>query len=66
MSNNGNTRILLVDDEYDITLAFKIVLEESGFAVDSFNDSLLALTSFKSKYLRPVITRYQNAKDGWF
>jgi DNA-binding response OmpR family regulator len=37
MSNNGNTRILLVDDEYDITLAFKIVLEESGFAVDSFN-----------------------------
>jgi DNA-binding response OmpR family regulator len=48
MSNNRNTRILLVDDEYDITLAFKIVLEESGFVVDSFNDPLLALMNFKA------------------
>jgi DNA-binding response OmpR family regulator len=39
---------LLVDDEYDITLAFKIVSEESGFAVDSFNDSILALMNFKA------------------
>ena len=48
MNNNTNARILLVDDEYDITLTFKIGLEESGFVVDSFNDSLLALTNFKA------------------
>jgi DNA-binding response OmpR family regulator len=39
---------LLVDDGYDITLAFKIVSEGSGFAVDSFNDSILALMNFKA------------------
>ena len=49
MNNNyTNARILLVDDEYDISLTFKIVLEESGFIVDSFNDPLLALTNFKA------------------
>jgi DNA-binding response OmpR family regulator len=47
MSNDRKTRILLVDDEYDISLTFKIGLEESGFIVDSFNDPLLALTHFK-------------------
>ncbi len=38
---------MLVDDEPDITLSFNMVLEVSGFAVDSFNDPLLALSSFK-------------------
>ncbi|MBA3977178.1 MAG: response regulator [Nitrosopumilus sp.] len=40
-------RILLVDDEPDITWCFNIVLEDNGFVVDSFNDPLLALSSFK-------------------
>jgi DNA-binding response OmpR family regulator len=38
---------LLVDDEPDITWCFNIVLEDSGFIVDSFNDPLKALSSFK-------------------
>jgi two-component system, OmpR family, response regulator ChvI len=42
-----NNRILLVDDEPDITLAFSMGLEDSGFVVDAFNDSLLALEAFK-------------------
>jgi hypothetical protein len=33
-------RILLVDDDPDITLTFETVLEDYGYAVDSFNDSL--------------------------
>jgi len=37
----------LVDDEPDITLSFNIVLEDNGFAVDVFNDPLLALSSFR-------------------
>ena len=40
-------RILLVDDEPDITWCFNIVLEDNGFMVDAFNDPLLALSSFK-------------------
>ena len=40
-------RILLVDDEPDVTLAFKIGLEDNGYVVDAFNDPILALSSFK-------------------
>jgi DNA-binding response OmpR family regulator len=48
-NNNTNPRILIVDDDYDITLTFKIGLEEdSGFVVDTFNDTLLALSNFKA------------------
>jgi DNA-binding response OmpR family regulator len=38
---------LLVDDEYDITFALSIGLEDNGFEVDAFNDPLLALQTFK-------------------
>ena len=53
MQNKRNTakwprsRIILVDDEPDITFSFNIGLEDYGFAVDAFNDPLLALSSFK-------------------
>jgi DNA-binding response OmpR family regulator len=47
-SNNRNARILLVDDEYDIALTFKIGLEDSGFVVDSFTDPSSALLNFKT------------------
>jgi DNA-binding response OmpR family regulator len=42
-------RILLVDDEPDITLPFRIGLEDSGFEVDAFNDSVVALSKFKDR-----------------
>src|SRR5918994_5719502 len=42
-------RILLVDDELDITLTLKIALEESGFfQVEAFYESVLALSRFKA------------------
>jgi DNA-binding response OmpR family regulator len=40
-------RILLVDDEPDITSSFKIGLEDNGFVVDAFNDAALALSNYK-------------------
>ena len=40
-------RILLVDNEPDITLAFKIGLEDNGFLVDAFNEPEIALANFK-------------------
>ncbi|SRR6266487_3170043 len=39
-------RILIVDDEDDINLPFKVVLEDNGFKVDAFNDPLVALQNF--------------------
>jgi CheY-like chemotaxis protein len=43
----GEKRILVVDDEYDTNLTLKVVLEESGFKIDSFTDPLAALRNFK-------------------
>ena len=43
----GVKRILLVDDEGDINLTVKLVLEGNGFNVDSFTDPLLAVDSFR-------------------
>ncbi|MGA7900643.1 MAG: response regulator, partial [Nitrososphaeraceae archaeon] len=41
-------RILLVDDEPDIALAFRIGLEDNGFRVDAFDNPLKALSNFKA------------------
>ena len=39
-------RILIIDDEDDINLLFKMVLEDNGFKVDIFTDPLTALQNF--------------------
>jgi DNA-binding response OmpR family regulator len=44
-----NKRVLIVDDEPDVILTLKMVLEENGFKVDSFTDPLLALQNFKEE-----------------
>jgi two-component system, OmpR family, response regulator ChvI len=43
-------RILVVDDEPDITSIFKISLEYNGFEVDAYNDPILALSNFKAAF----------------
>lgn len=45
--NNNNKRILVVDDEPDLTQVSTLALEYHGFKVDSFNDPLEALSKFK-------------------
>jgi len=47
-SNLHQHRILLVDDEPDVTLTFKKGLEE--FSVDAFNDPRIALSKFKAAF----------------
>jgi PleD family two-component response regulator len=45
----SSKRILIVDDEPDISFTLKIILEENGFKeVDVYNEPLLALQNFKS------------------
>ncbi len=47
---NKKKKVLIVDDEDDITLSFKRILEFNGFDVDAYNDSTLALDEFKKNY----------------
>ena len=47
--NGKKRRILIVDDEPDVTLTLKTVLENNEYAVDAFNDSVMALENFKRK-----------------
>ena len=42
------TRILIVDDEPDITLSFKMILDGNGFKVDTYNDPVDARGNFKA------------------
>jgi DNA-binding response OmpR family regulator len=47
-TNIRKRRIMLVDDERDINLMLKIVLEDNGFEVDAFDDSIVALNNYKA------------------
>ncbi|HZA62868.1 MAG TPA: response regulator [Nitrososphaeraceae archaeon] len=56
MTNQGNKgRILVVDNEKDITITLKVGLEDGGFNVDTFNDPSLALKSFKPNFYDLVL-----------
>ena len=46
-SDKKDKRILLVDDDQDVTYTIKTVLENNGFVVDSYNDPTLMLSNFK-------------------
>jgi DNA-binding response OmpR family regulator len=46
--DSKKARILIVDDEEDITSILKKGLEKYGYEIDVFNDPLLAFSSFKA------------------
>jgi DNA-binding response OmpR family regulator len=54
-SVNVNKNILLVDDEPDLTFSFKEALEDAGFNVDIFNDSMHALENYRPDFYDLVI-----------
>ena len=46
--NGDKKRLLIVDDEADITNSFSLPLEDSGlFVVDTYNDPLVALSNYR-------------------
>jgi DNA-binding response OmpR family regulator len=50
MTNDNDTknkRIMLVDDESDVTYTLEMVLEDNGFQVESYTDPTLALSNFR-------------------
>ena len=48
-------KILLVDDEPDVTYTIKKIVEDNGYKVDSFNDPILALNSYNVNFYDLVI-----------
>jgi CheY-like chemotaxis protein len=59
-------KILLVDNEADITYALENALKNYGYSIYSFNDSMLALNSYKSNFYDLVILDIKMPKmDGF-
>lgn len=65
LTRKGN-KILLVDDEPDITMTFKAILQEVGFIVDTYEDPLIALSMFKPHFYDLVILDIKMAKMNGF
>jgi DNA-binding response OmpR family regulator len=59
-------KILVVDDEADLTMLCRLALEYYGFKVDTFNDPQEALFSYKPSYYDLVILDIKMPKmDGF-
>ena len=62
----GQKKILVVDDEADLTMLFGLALEYHGFKVDTFNDPQEALSNYKPGYYDLVILDIKMPKmDGF-
>ena len=62
----GAKNILLVDDELDVIYTIKNVLEDNGFQIDSYNDPITALNSYRSNFYDLLILDIKMPKmDGF-
>jgi CheY-like chemotaxis protein len=66
LTNSNKKRILLVDDEPDITMAISAVLESDDLDVTSYNDPVLALSSFKPHHYDLVMLDVKMPKINGF
>ena len=65
-SQQGQKKILAVDDEADLTMLCSLALEYHGFKVDTFNDPQEALSNYKPGYYDLVILDIKMPKmDGF-
>jgi len=48
--NNMKKKVMIVDDELDLSLLLKTLLEENNFKVDWYTDPVLALNKFKRNF----------------
>ena len=59
-------KILLIDDEPDLTYTIKKILEDNEFEVDTFNDPILALNNYKANLYDLIILDIKMPKmDGF-
>ena len=50
---------MVIDDESDICIMLKVVLEKNEFIVDYYNKPIIALDEFKSKFYDLIILDIQ-------
>ena len=65
-STRKQSKVLIVDDESDINMSFKLTLENAGFIVYVYNDPLIALSKFKQIYYDLVILDIKMPKMNGF
>jgi CheY-like chemotaxis protein len=64
--NNIAKKILLVDDEPDITFTIKSILNDNGFYIDTFTDPITALKSYRTNIYDLIILDIKMPKmDGF-
>src|SRR3954464_4963074 len=59
-------RILVIDDEPDVNITLRKVLEKNGFIVDSYENLFLALENFKLHYYDLLILDIKMSKMSGF
>jgi two-component system, OmpR family, response regulator ChvI len=42
----SRNKILFVDNEADVTITFKAILQDAGFIINTYEDPLIALSNF--------------------
>jgi DNA-binding response OmpR family regulator len=65
-SASKGKKILIVDDEPDVTLTFNAILQGAGFAVDTYEDPLVALSNFRPGFYDLVILDIKMQKMNGF
>jgi DNA-binding response OmpR family regulator len=65
VKDNGK-KILVVDNEIDITLLIREGLEQKGFYIKSYNDPQLALQEFKPGFYDFMLVDIRMPKLKWF
>jgi DNA-binding response OmpR family regulator len=66
LPQQGQKKIMVVDDEPDLTMLCRFALEYHGFNVDTFNDPQEALSNYKPSYYDLIILDIKMPKmDGF-
>jgi DNA-binding NtrC family response regulator len=65
-SDEKRNKILLVDDEPDITMSFEATLQNAGFIVHTYQDPVIALSKYKPSYYDLVILDIKMPKMNGF
>jgi DNA-binding response OmpR family regulator len=58
-------RILIIDDDPDITITLRMSLEDNGFKADSYTDPVLAIENFRGGFYDLVLLDIKMQGDGF-
>ena len=58
-------RILIIDDDPDITITLRMSLEDNGFKADSYTDPVLAFENFRGGFYDLVLLDIKMQGDGF-